>query len=63
MSAKNTKTMVFSKSAKVTQINRKISNKTIEQVNSFQYLGATVTEDGRSEKRTLTTNSDCQEEV
>ena len=48
MNAKKTKSMVFSKKKDTPKIEIKIDGKTVEQVKSFQYLGALVTEDGRS---------------
>ena len=49
MNTKKTKTMVLSKSSgKTTNIT--IDGERIEQVHRFKYLGATITDDGRSEK-------------
>jgi len=50
MNTKKTKTMVFSKKQETPQISIKIDDKIIEQVDSFQYLGSTVTQDGRCER-------------
>ena len=50
MNVKNTKTMVFTKSLDIPKIAITIDGKIIEQVSSFTYLGALVTEDGRCEK-------------
>ena len=50
MNAKKTKTMVFSKTNETPRTNLSIDNTPIEQVAKFKYLGATITEDGRTEK-------------
>ena len=50
MNVKKTKTMVFTKSLDIPKISITIDGKIIEQVSSFAYLGALVTEDGRCEK-------------
>ena len=42
--------MVFTKSLDIPKISITIDGKVIEQVSSFTYLGALVTEDGRCEK-------------
>ena len=49
MNAKKTKTMVFSKSTDTPRANLRLENTEIEQVTKFKYLGATITDDGRSE--------------
>ena len=50
MNAKRTKTMVFSKSSNPPKTRIHIDGKFIEKVQTFTYLGAQMTEDGRSEK-------------
>ena len=50
MNAKKTKTMVFSKSSNPPNTRIHIEGKLIEKVQTFTYLGALMTEDGRSEK-------------
>ena len=50
MNVKKTKTMVFTKSLDIPKISITIDGKIIEQVSSFAYLGALVTEDSRCEK-------------
>ena len=50
MNAKKTKTMVFSKSSNLPNTRMHIEAKLIEKVQMFTYLGALMTEDGRSEK-------------
>ena len=50
MNVKKTKTMVFTKSLDIPKISITIDGKIVEQVSSFAYLGALVTEDGRCEK-------------
>ena len=49
MNAKKTKTMVFSKTADTPSANLTIDNTEIEQVRSFKYLGAIITDDCRTE--------------
>ena len=48
MNIKKTKTMVIAKNPG-TKIDIKVDGETLEQVDKFKYLGATITEDGRSE--------------
>ena len=50
MNAKKTKTMVFSRSSNPPNTRIHIEGKLIEKVQTFTYLGALMTEDGRSEK-------------
>ena len=52
MNAKRTKTMVFSKSSNPPNSNTRIhiEGKLMEKVQTFTYLGALMTGDGRSEK-------------
>ena len=50
MNAKKTKTMVFSKNSNAPNTRIHIEGKLIEKVQTFTYLGALMTEDGRSEK-------------
>ena len=50
MNAKKTKTMVLSKSSNPPNTRIHIEGKLIEKVQTFTYLGALMTEDGRSEK-------------
>ena len=50
MNAKKSKTMVFSKSSNPFNTRIHIEGKLIEKVQTFTYLGALMTEDGRSEK-------------
>lgn len=47
---KKTETMVFSKKAERPRINIRINGDVIKQVDSFNYLGSTLSADGRSEK-------------
>ena len=49
MNVKKTKTMVVTKQDENIQANIKIENETLEQVDSFKYLGQTITPDGRNE--------------
>ena len=49
MNVKKTKTMLFSKKKDNCKISIEIDGKIIEQVKSFQYLGALLTEDGKCE--------------
>ena len=49
MNAKKTKTMVFSKKTESPRIDLTVDNTLIEQVKNFKYLGAMITEDGRTE--------------
>ena len=49
MNVKKTKTMVVTRQEEDIQANIKIENETLEQVNSFKYLGQTITPDGRNE--------------
>ena len=49
MNVKKTKSMVFSRSKDIPKLKLLINGNEIEQVKSFQYLGALVTEDGRCE--------------
>ena len=49
MNVKKTKTMVVTKHDENIQANIKIENETLEQVNSFNYLGQMITPDGRNE--------------
>ena len=51
--AKKTKTMVLSKSHNTPKANIRIEGKPIEPVETFTYLGALITEDGRSEKEVI----------
>ena len=50
MNAKKTKTMVFSKSSNPPNTRIHFEGKLIEKVQKFPYLGALMTEDGRSKK-------------
>ena len=50
MNAKKTKTMVFSKSSNPPNTRIHIEGKLIENVQTFTYLAALMTKDGRSEK-------------
>ena len=50
MNAKKTKSMVFSKSSNPPNTRIHIEGKLTEKVQTFTYLGALMTEDGRSEK-------------
>ena len=50
MNVKKTKTMVFKKRLDISKISITIDGKIIEQVSSFTYLGALVTEDDRCGK-------------
>ena len=49
MNVKQTKSMVFSRNKDIPKLKLLINGNEIEQVESFQYLGALVTEDGRCE--------------
>ena len=49
MNVKKTKSMVFSRNKDIPKLKFLINGNEIEQVKSFQYLGALVTEDGRCE--------------
>ena len=49
MNVKKTKTMVVKKQDVNIQAKIKIENETLEQVDSFKYLGQTITPDGRNE--------------
>ena len=49
MNVKKTKSMVFSRNKDIPKLKLLINGNEIEQVKSFQYLGALVTEDGRCE--------------
>ena len=51
MNAKKTKTMVFSKSSNPPNTRIHFEGKLIEKVQKFPYLGALMTEDGRSKKK------------
>ena len=50
MNVKKTKTMVVTKQDENIQANIKIENETLEQVESFKYLGQTITPDGIIQK-------------
>ena len=50
MNAKKTKTMVVTRKDETPEINIEIDGYKIEQVNNFNYLGQTITDDGRCEK-------------
>ena len=49
MNVKKTKSMVFSRNKDIPKLKLLINGNEIEQVKSFQYLGALVTVDGRCE--------------
>ena len=53
MNVKKTKTMLFSKKKDNGKISIEIDGKIIEQVKSFQYLGAILTEDGKCETEVI----------
>ena len=61
MNAKKTKAMVFSKTPETPRADLTIDGIHIEQVEKFKYLGATITEDGRSETEIKTRTSIAKE--
>ena len=61
MNAKKTKAMVFSKTSDTPRADLTIDGIHIEQVEKFKYLGATITEDGRSETEIKTRTSIAKE--
>ena len=48
MNTKKTKTMVISRNTSAPQVSVKVDGETLEQVQSFKYLGQTITADGKT---------------
>ena len=49
MNTKKTKTMVISRNTSAPQVSIKVDGETLEQVQSFKYLGQTITTDGKTD--------------
>ena len=49
MNTKKTKTMVISRNTSAPQVSVKVDGETLEQVQSFKYLGQTITADGKTD--------------
>ena len=51
MNTKKTKTMVISRNTSAPQVSIKVDGETLEQVQSFKYLGQTITTDGKTDTK------------